>query len=181
MQSSGIPGRPWEESRRAARRIPLSNRAMEFSWRSWDGLKTVLYCGRRGKQEACPAAENFKRGTPSCSDVGQRASDLGAPQSPREYKKREWNQNRRENKQRCDRRPQLRPARMREKRRAHALQSVGDWNQPRENLQRPRQNRNRIHHSAHQPRYSQEKPLRRISSFEEQRVAGRNNSQTDKR
>src|ERR1700722_17862037 len=98
MQSSGIPGRAWEESRRAARRIPLSNRAMEFSWRSLDGVKTVLYCGRGGKREAGQAAQNFRGGKPCGSDVGQRAGNLGAPQSPREYQKREWNQNRSENK-----------------------------------------------------------------------------------
>src|SRR5579859_5435642 len=67
-----------------------------------------------------------------------------------------------------------------EERGAHSLERVGNRDQPRNGLQVWRQNRDRIHHAAHQSREPEQNPFRGIAAREKQNVAGGKNAQTGK-
>src|SRR5229473_3897566 len=137
--------------------------------RRWRG-KTLLYDS--GIYKCCAW---------SSSDVRERAGDFRAAQCPAEQSKRERKQDCGKDQQRCNGGPYFAPSCAGEERRAHALQRVRDGNHPREQLERARKHRDRIHHAAHESRDAEDHPFRRISAFEENLVAGRHDSESGER
>src|SRR5208282_5986501 len=115
-------------------------RSRKGTFTSSSRAKRKLYCTRGAFTSASGAA----------SDVGESAGDFGAAESPGKDREREWYQDRGEKKEREKRWQQFAPSGGSQKSSTHTLERIGDRNEPRENLQRPRQNRDRVHHSSHQ-------------------------------